>query len=199
MHISLWYTLFFFISNTFISNARLKLAKNQANAKQHPAAELLLFQNFSHFSSTLSSRHNGHILKNRQKNKYACIHQMTQLLITKMKMKMKKDHIYTTKIDLGQGIDTNIVINIRGVSVWWSSFCIKQHLSNTWSSIHDKAKQHWGWPEKKVCIHSLKNNSAVRRTGYLYGVNQIFFLNWRYFSEIYIQKEIIIPCYHNLR
>ena len=42
---------------------------------------------------------------------------MTQLLITKMKMKMKKDHIYTTKIDLGQGIDTNIVINIRGVSV----------------------------------------------------------------------------------
>ena len=35
------YTLFF-ISNTFISNARLKLAKNHANAKQHPEAELLL-------------------------------------------------------------------------------------------------------------------------------------------------------------
>ena len=28
----------FFISNTFISNARLKLAKNQAKAKQHPEA-----------------------------------------------------------------------------------------------------------------------------------------------------------------
>ena len=28
----------FFISNTFISDPRLKLAKNQANAKQHPEA-----------------------------------------------------------------------------------------------------------------------------------------------------------------
>ena len=48
------YTIFF-ISNTFISNARLNLAKNQANAKQHPEAELLLFENYSHSSSTLSS------------------------------------------------------------------------------------------------------------------------------------------------
>ena len=38
----------FFISNTFISNDRLKLAKNQTNAKQHPEAELLLFENYSH-------------------------------------------------------------------------------------------------------------------------------------------------------
>ena len=30
----------FFISNTFISNARMKLAKNKGNAKQHPEAEL---------------------------------------------------------------------------------------------------------------------------------------------------------------
>ena len=29
----------FFISNTFISNARLKLTKNQVNAKQHPETE----------------------------------------------------------------------------------------------------------------------------------------------------------------
>ena len=26
---------------------------------------------------------------------------------------------------------------------WW------QHLSNTWGSIHEKVKQHWGWVEKK--------------------------------------------------
>ena len=31
----------FFISNAFISNARLKLAKNSAKAKQHPETELL--------------------------------------------------------------------------------------------------------------------------------------------------------------
>ena len=22
--------------------------------------------------------------------------------------------------------------------------CIKQHLSNTWNSVHEKVKQHWG-------------------------------------------------------
>ena len=37
-----------------MSNARLKFAKSQANAKQHFEAELLLFENYSHFSSTLS-------------------------------------------------------------------------------------------------------------------------------------------------
>ena len=48
----------FFISNTFISNAELKLANNQGNAKQHPETELLLFENCSHSSSTLSSKNN---------------------------------------------------------------------------------------------------------------------------------------------
>ena len=28
--------------------------------------------------------------------------------------------------------------------------CIKQHLINIWSSIHEKVKQHWGWVEKSV-------------------------------------------------
>ena len=27
--------------------------------------------------------------------------------------------------------------------------CIKHHLSNIWSSILEKVKQHWGWVEKK--------------------------------------------------
>ena len=35
------------MSNTFISNARLKLAKNQATTKQHPETEILLFENYS--------------------------------------------------------------------------------------------------------------------------------------------------------
>ena len=49
----------FFISNTFISNATLKLAKNQANAKQNLEAELLQFKNYSHSSYTLSSKNDG--------------------------------------------------------------------------------------------------------------------------------------------
>ena len=42
----------FFISNTCMRNGRLKLPKNQANAKEDPEAELLLFENYSHSSST---------------------------------------------------------------------------------------------------------------------------------------------------
>ena len=37
----------FFISNSLVSNARLKLAKNRAKAKQHPEAAPLLFENYS--------------------------------------------------------------------------------------------------------------------------------------------------------
>ena len=48
----------FFISNIYLSNARLKLAKNQANAKQHSEAELLTSENYWDSSSTLSSNNN---------------------------------------------------------------------------------------------------------------------------------------------
>ena len=30
--------------------------------------------------------------------------------------------------------------------------CIKQHLSNIWSSILEEVKQHWGWVEKKKAL-----------------------------------------------
>ena len=39
-----------FLKATVISNARLKLAKYQANTKQHLEAELLLCGNYSHSS-----------------------------------------------------------------------------------------------------------------------------------------------------
>ena len=32
------------------------MAKNQANAKQHPKGELFVFENYSHSSSKLSSK-----------------------------------------------------------------------------------------------------------------------------------------------
>ena len=56
-----------FINNTFISNARLKLAKIQAKAKQQPEVELLLFQNYLLSSSTLSYKNNRDIPKNTHK------------------------------------------------------------------------------------------------------------------------------------
>ena len=48
----------FFISNTFVSNTYLKLTKNQVKAKQHPNAELWLFENYYLSSTTLSSKYN---------------------------------------------------------------------------------------------------------------------------------------------
>ena len=57
----------FFIGNTFISNARLKLLKNQAKAKQHPVAERLLFENYSLFHPCYHPNIIGDIFKNIQK------------------------------------------------------------------------------------------------------------------------------------
>ena len=37
--------------------------------------------------------------------------------------------------------------------------CIKQHLSNTWSPVHEKVKQHWGWVEKSI---AYKKTARVR-------------------------------------
>ena len=73
--------------NTFISNARLKLGKNQANAKQHPETELFLFENYSYSSSRHHPKIIGHILKNKQKNNYVCFHEVIRLIKTKMEMK----------------------------------------------------------------------------------------------------------------
>ena len=63
------------MSNTFISNARLKLAKNQAKAKQHLEAEPLLFENHSLSSSKLSSKNSDRYSKKYTKNKCACFNE----------------------------------------------------------------------------------------------------------------------------
>ena len=30
--------------------------------------------------------------------------------------------------------------------------CTKQHPTNTWGSIYEKIKEHWGWVEKKCYL-----------------------------------------------
>ena len=62
----------FFISNTSTRNARLKLAKDQAKVKQHPEAELLLFENYTLSSFILSFKTNMRYSKNCVKNKCVC-------------------------------------------------------------------------------------------------------------------------------
>ena len=57
------------------------MEKDQANAKQHPEAELLLFKSYWHSSFTLSSKIIGHILKNKQKNKCVWINEIIRLIV----------------------------------------------------------------------------------------------------------------------
>ena len=56
------------IHAVFINNARLKLAKDQAKAKQLPEAELSLFENYS----LSSSKNNKKYSKKCAKNKCHC-------------------------------------------------------------------------------------------------------------------------------
>ena len=62
----------FSISNTFIRNTRLRLAKHQAIAKHQPEAKLLLFQNYSLSSSMLSSK-NGRAYSKKCARNQACL------------------------------------------------------------------------------------------------------------------------------
>ena len=65
-----------FICGFFRSNVGLRLAKNQAKAKQHPEPELLQFENYSPFSSTLPSQNNTRYSKKCTKNKYICLNKV---------------------------------------------------------------------------------------------------------------------------
>ena len=66
----------FFISNALLSNARLNLTKNQAKAKQHIEAELLLFENYSLSSFALSYKNNCRYSKKCTKNKCVCFNEV---------------------------------------------------------------------------------------------------------------------------
>ena len=54
----------------------LKFAKNQAKAKQHLEAELLLFENFRFRDLRYRPKIIGEILKNEQKSKFVCLNEV---------------------------------------------------------------------------------------------------------------------------
>ena len=80
----------FFIRNSFIRNARLKLAENHAKAKQHPEAKILLFENYSFSSSTLSCKYDRRYSWKCTKNKYVYLKEVIWLMTMKTRLKMKK-------------------------------------------------------------------------------------------------------------
>ena len=60
--------------------------------------------------------------------------------------------------------------------------CIKQHLSNILSSIHQEVKQHWGWAEKGVVYKKKRvlQDLANQSTNYLMFVKSISVCTWKH-------------------
>ena len=127
--------MLFFVSNTFISNARLKLTKNKSKAKQHPESELLLFDNYRFSSSTLSSFSNKRCSKNCTKNKWVCINEVIWLTTIKMRLQLKnRSHRYGINRPRLRNGDKHAKYKMCLSTMM--VICLKQHLSNIWSSIH---------------------------------------------------------------
>ena len=93
----------------------------------------------------------GHILKNKQKNKCVCIHEIIRLIITELKTK-KKNRSHRHDINRPRSRHGYKYSKYKKCLSMIMLICIKQHLSNIWSSIHEKVKQHWGWVEKRRCL-----------------------------------------------
>ena len=105
----------------------MKLPKSQANAKQHPEAELLLFENYSHSSPTLSSKNNRTYSENISKRTSASV--FIRLIIIKMKMKMKnRSHRYD--INRPRSRHGHKYSKYKKCLNMMMLICIKQQLSN---------------------------------------------------------------------
>ena len=66
-----------------------------------------------------------------------------------MEMKIKnKSHRYN--INIPRFRYGHKFSKYRNYLIMTMLICVKQHLSNIWSSIYEKVKQQWGWVEKNI-------------------------------------------------
>ena len=98
-----------------------------------------------------SSKTNLRYSKKCAKSKCIRFNQAIWLIAMKMRLKMKYgSHRH----------DINRTWLRHELKYTWHKMCLsmimvlrnKQHLSNFWSWIHEKVKQHWGWVEKMCCL-----------------------------------------------
>ena len=100
----------------------------------------MLFEIYSHSSSIYHTKIIGNALKNRQMNKCVCFHEIIRLII--MEMKMKKEN-RSSRYDINRtrsrhGHKYSKYKKCRSMIML---ICVKQHLNNIGSSIHEKVKQ----------------------------------------------------------
>ena len=143
------------------------MAKNQAYAKQHPEPELCYLKIIHILHPSYQPKIVGHILKNKQNNKYVCIYEIIRLIIMKMKMK-NRSHRYNIN-RFRSTIWHKCSKYKKSLSMMMLTY-IKQYLSNICSSHHERTKQHCGWVEKTEIL------GDVFKTNFFIKVNK-FFLN----------------------
>ena len=141
-----WYIHVCFYKQHFISNTKLKFAKNQPNAKQHSQAELLLFENYSHSSSTLSSKNNG----TYSKKEHVCLYSWDYTINRnenedKMKNRWNRYDINRPRSRHGHKYST-----FEKHLSMMMPLCTKQHLSNMSSLTHKKVNPLLPAGNKKV-------------------------------------------------
>ena len=122
------------------------MAENVARAKQQPEAELMLFENYTLSSSTLSSQNNKAYFKRREK---ACVSVLKRTSGSENKS-YRYDISRPTPRHVHRSTTYKKCLCIMMV------VCIKLHMS----SIHGKFKQHWGWVEQKMLL--IKKTCAAR-------------------------------------
>ena len=129
----------------------MQIGKNEAKTKQHPEAELLLFRNYSLYSSMWSSRNNRRYFKNCTKANSICFNEVIWLMAMNTRLKVKRR---SRRYDINRPRPrhrrkyTKYKMRLSVMMV----LCIKQHPNNIWSSICEKVKQHCGWVEKECCL-----------------------------------------------
>ena len=131
----------FFYKQHFYKQRQAKTGEKSSKSLEQPEAELLLFENYWLFSSTLSSSNNKRHSKNYAKNKYVCLNAVIWLMTMNIKLKMKnrsyRYNIYR-HIDLSLDMETNI-LNLELSSVWWlyllRNTSVKQHKAELQKSV----------------------------------------------------------------
>ena len=131
----------------------LKLAKNQAKAKQQPQVEFWLFENNSPSSFRFSFKKNRRFSKNVQENKCTCLDEVIWLMTMTMRLK-NKNRIHRYDINRSRPRHGRKYTKCKiGLSIM-IVICLKELLSNIWNSIREKIKKkkHWAWVKKKKTL-----------------------------------------------
>ena len=86
---SMIYTLFY--KQHFYKQHQAEIRKKSSESYTNPEVELLLFENYSLSSSMLLSKTNMRYFKKCAKNKCAWSREIMYIIITEMRLKMKKE------------------------------------------------------------------------------------------------------------